>query len=81
VSTDPTPKSARGEKTDRARLLASLLLGGLIVAFALLNTDKVDVNWILSTWSTPLIVVIAVSFALGLGAGALLHRGRTRRRR
>jgi uncharacterized integral membrane protein len=82
VTTDPTPsKPARAERTERARLLAALLLGGLLVAFALLNTHKVDVNWILGTWSTPVIVVIAASFALGLGSGALLYRGRARARR
>jgi uncharacterized integral membrane protein len=39
-----------------------------------LNFDKVEVNWLLGTWSTPLIIVIAVSFLLGAGAGFLLAR-------
>jgi uncharacterized integral membrane protein len=59
-------------------------VGGLIVAFALLNRKKVDVNWILGTWSTSLILVIAISFLLGVVGGFLLRarqaRGRQRAR-
>jgi uncharacterized integral membrane protein len=51
-------------------------LGGLAVLFAVLNFDKVDVNWLLGTWSTPLIVVIAISFLLGAGVGLLVGRRR-----
>jgi uncharacterized integral membrane protein len=43
-----------------------------------LNVDEVDVNWILGTWSTPLIVVIAVSMVIGAGLGFLVARRRSR---
>ncbi|HYN50439.1 MAG TPA: LapA family protein [Thermoleophilaceae bacterium] len=49
-------------------------LAALGTLFAVLNFDKVEVNWLLGTWSTPLIIVIAVSFLLGAGAGFLLAR-------
>ena len=47
------------------------------MAFALVNTDEVDVNWLLGTWSTPLIVVIAVSIVIGAGLGYLAARRRS----
>ena len=61
------------------RLIAAAVLGGVIGLFALLNTDDVDVNWLLGTWSTPLIVVIAVSFLLGAGFGRVASRRRRRK--
>ena len=63
-------------------LVAGLVLGGLITAFALVNLDKVKVDWILGTGSTPLIVVIAFAFLLGLGFDRALgpiRRARARR--
>jgi uncharacterized integral membrane protein len=63
-------------RRERARGLAMFALGGLAVLFAVLNFDKVDVNWLLGTWSTPLIVVIAISFLLGAGVGLLVGRRR-----
>jgi uncharacterized integral membrane protein len=56
--------------------VAAFGLGGLGAVFALLNLDEVDVNWVLGTWSTPLIVVIAISFVLGSGVGLLVGRRR-----
>ena len=44
--------------------------------FAVLNTNKVKVDWIVTTSSTALIVVIVVSFLLGSIAGALFWRRR-----
>jgi uncharacterized integral membrane protein len=61
------------------RLIAAAVLGGLIALFALLNTGDVRVNWLLGTKSTPLIVVIALSFLLGAGFGAMAARRRLRR--
>ena len=40
------------------------------------NVDEVDVNWVLGTWSTPLIVVIALSMVIGAGLGYLVSRRR-----
>lgn len=63
-------------RRERARGLAMFGLGGLAALFAVLNFDQVDVNWLLGTWSTPLIVVIALSFVLGAGVGLLVSRRR-----
>ena len=68
----PLPASRR----ERARTIAMLLLGGAGALFAFLNFDEVEVNWLLGTWSTPLIVVIALSFLLGAGVGYLASRRR-----
>ncbi len=76
MTTDPSTRpTAAVDKRERARRIAAVVVGALIIAFAALNLDEVKVNWILSTWQTPLILVIAVSFVLGLAAGYLV-RGR-----
>jgi uncharacterized integral membrane protein len=78
----PGRKKPKRKPGNAARLLAGLILGGIVTAFAVLNLDQVKVNWILGTWSTPLIIVIAVSFLLGVGAGTALHlEGRRRARK
>jgi uncharacterized integral membrane protein len=78
----PPAKKPRRKPSNTARLVAGLILGGIVTAFAVLNVDDVRVNWILGTWSTPLIIVIAVAFLLGLAAGTALHlEGRRRARK
>lgn len=61
-----------------ARLLAALAAGGLLAAFAVLNTGKVEVNWVFGTVETPLIIVILVCLALGIAIGLLGGSVRTR---
>jgi uncharacterized integral membrane protein len=74
VGTDHrTPARARREQ---ARTIAAFGLGGIGALFAVLNIDEVEVNWILGTWSTPLIIVIALSMVLGAGLGYLVARRR-----
>lgn len=73
------PDRARGttpSRRERARVVGLVVLAGLGVLFAVLNFDEVDVNWLLGTWSTPLIIVIAISFLLGTGVGMLASRRR-----
>ena len=56
----------------------AILLGVLavvLVIFAVLNTDDAQVNWILGTWETSLIVVILISGGIGFAIGWLI-RGR-----
>jgi uncharacterized integral membrane protein len=69
------PGRGRGEQL---RLAALVALAGLAVLFAVLNLDEVEVNWIVATWSTPLIVVIAVCLLIGAAIG-WIARGRGRR--
>jgi uncharacterized integral membrane protein len=76
-ATKPAPadgrRPARGRRA-QARTIAAMGLGALGAAFAVLNVDEVDVNWILGTWSTPLIIVIALSMLVGAALGFLLGR-------
>ena len=60
------------------RQIAGVALAALGIVFAAVNLDEVKVNWILGTWRTPLIVVIALSLVLGPGLGLLIARGRAR---
>ncbi len=69
------PKVSKADRRERNRRIAALVVGVLIVLFAVVNTDDVKVNWIVASSTTPLIIVIAVSFVLGLAGGYLL-RGR-----
>jgi uncharacterized integral membrane protein len=57
-------------------MVVAVGLGALGALFAVLNLDDVDVNWVFGTWSTPLIVAIAISFLLGAGVGFLISRRR-----
>ena len=59
-----------------ARQIAALVLAALGIAFAVLNLDEVRVNWLLATWRTPLIVVIALSMVVGAALGFLVSRRR-----
>ncbi|HEY1688995.1 MAG TPA: LapA family protein [Solirubrobacteraceae bacterium] len=76
----PTSRSHPGRRArsrpEQLRLLLAGLLGGLAIAFALLNLKRVSVDWILGTWETPLIVVILVSLLVGAILGFLLARRR-----
>jgi uncharacterized integral membrane protein len=65
----------RGRR-QRARTIGAFALGGLAVLFAALNLDEVEVSWIVATWETPLIVVIAVSVLIGAVLGWVLARRR-----
>ena len=69
------------QRRERVRLLFAVSIGAIFAAFALLNVDKVKVHWIVTSGKTPLIIVIAVAFALGMVADRiLLMRARRRRR-
>jgi uncharacterized integral membrane protein len=60
---------------------AAAVLGGIAVLFAVVNLDDVEVDWVVGSWQTPLIVVIVVSMLLGAGLDrVLVHRARKRRR-
>jgi uncharacterized integral membrane protein len=63
-------------RSDQAQLILAGIVGGLAIAFALLNLNQVEVDWIVGTFETPLIVVIAVSWLVGLGLGYGLARRR-----
>jgi uncharacterized integral membrane protein len=69
------------ERRERARLIAAAVVGALVTAFALLNLDEVKVHWLVGTGGTPLIVVIALAFLLGMLVDRLVIRARRKRGR
>lgn len=82
----PPPGSARAKRKsggplakENRNLVIGLLVGALIAAFAVVNLDKVQVDWIFTSSQTPLIVVIALSFVLGAIAGWAFAQIRRRR--
>ena len=75
ASTTEQAPAARGRR-ERLRLAFSFGLGALAVLFAVLNLDDVQVNWIIGTWDTPLIVVIALSLLVGAAIGWVVSRRR-----
>ncbi len=52
------------------------VVGVVVLVFALVNLNNVKVDWVLATWSTPLIVVIVLSLAVGFGLGYFVSRRR-----
>jgi uncharacterized integral membrane protein len=71
---EPAEKRSRRES---ARLVVVAAVSALAALFAVLNLDEVEVNWIIGTFDTPLIVVIAVSVLIGAALGYVAARRRT----
>jgi uncharacterized integral membrane protein len=69
------------QRRERARLISAAVLGAVVAAFALLNLGDVKVHWLITTGRTPLIVVIALSFLLGVIVDRLVIRARRKRAR
>jgi uncharacterized integral membrane protein len=81
----PAPSARRRQRTsaELVRLVLVAVVVGLAVAFVVLNTQQVSVDWIVTTTNTPLIVVILISLAVGgiFVAAALGARRRSARRK
>ena len=78
-----TPATRPGDKPEKAantRLVAAGILGVLAGVFAVINLEEVQVDWLIGSWETPLIVVIVVSMLLVAGIDRLLVR-RARKRK
>jgi uncharacterized integral membrane protein len=61
---------------ERRRQVAVLVLAAIGIAFAVANLDEVRVNWVVADSTTPMIVVIAGSMAIGAALGFLASRRR-----
>jgi uncharacterized integral membrane protein len=79
---------ARGRRRTSAepvRLGLAAVAGALVLAFIVLNTQQVSVDWIVTTTKTPLIVVILISLLVGgiavAAAFAKRKRSANRKRR
>jgi uncharacterized integral membrane protein len=69
------------DRREQARTLVGLTVIVLAIVFAVVNLNRVEVDWIVSSSKAPLIVVIAISVIGGFVLGWLGHRGSSRRRR
>ena len=58
------------------RIVVFLVVVAAIVVFALINTDKVSVDWVASQSEAPLWSVIAISAVAGAFIGALARMRR-----
>jgi uncharacterized integral membrane protein len=75
-----SPRRHPDKRRDR-RVIAAGAIGALITAFALLNLDDVKVHWLVTSGQTPLIIVIAFAFILGMLVDRLVIRAQKKRRR
>ena len=81
--TERTPANRPEDKPDRStgtRTAAAAVLGAIAALFAVINFDDVEVNWLVGSWQTPLILVIALSILLGAALDRLMVR-RSRKRK
>jgi lipopolysaccharide assembly protein A len=82
--TERTPARRPGDKPDKAgnaRAVVAAGVGAVAAVFAVINLDDVEVNWLVGSWQTPLILVIVLSMLLGAGLDRLLVRRARRRKR
>jgi len=70
--------SGRRGTREKARTAALILAAVLITLFAVLNTETVTVNWIVGSGGAPLIVVVVLSFLIGVVCCYLVERLRSR---
>jgi uncharacterized integral membrane protein len=68
IQTPPGRRGSGGQRSRRevARTGAVVVLAVLITLFAVLNTDKVRVHWIVGSGGAPLIIVIVISLLVGV---------------
>jgi uncharacterized integral membrane protein len=57
-----------------AKTLTALAIGVLIIAFAVANNHRVEVDFLVTTAQTPLVIVIVVAMLLGFTLGVLVRR-------
>ena len=76
----PTTQPTRRPRRERARTVGLVALGIVFALFAVLNLEKVSVDWIIGSTKTPLIIVIAVSMLVGIVLAHLAERRAAKRR-
>jgi uncharacterized integral membrane protein len=76
---EPTAEG-RGRR-EQARTIAWVTLAVIVAVFAVLNTGKVKVDWIVGSGRAPLIIVIAISLLVGIILTHFADRRAGKRRR
>jgi uncharacterized integral membrane protein len=80
-STPTLAESQKAARHQRERTIAAAIIGAVVAIFAVLNLGNVKVHWLVTSGQTPLILVIAISFALGMGVDRLLVVRAARKRK
>lgn len=74
------PKRERPSTREMVRTGGLVVLAIFMTLFAVLNLDKVEVNWIFGSGKAPLIIVIVVSLLVGVLFTHFAERRYSRRR-
>jgi len=61
------------------RQIGAIVLAAVIVVFAVLNLQKVHIDFVVKTVSMPLVIEILVVAGIAFGAGFLFSRHREKR--
>lgn len=78
----PAPLPGEKAHKDRSwRFYAAIVIGIVALVFIIQNSQKVEVDFIVATTSTPLFFILLITFALGALAGWLWPHVRRDRRR
>jgi uncharacterized integral membrane protein len=76
----PSPQHRSRSRRELMRTGAWVVLAVLITLFAVLNLDKVEVNWIFGSGHAPLIIVIVISLLVGVVLTHFAERRASRKR-
>ena len=74
-----TPDRPPKERHIASKTIAAVAVAILLIAFGLSNRRDVRIDWLVTTTTASLILVIIVSAVLGAILGALAVRGRSKR--
>ena len=72
-------RPARPDRGFEAKTVAALVIAVLLVAFAVANSQKVEVDFLVTTSEVPLVIVILIGILRGAVLGAVTP-GRSHRR-
>jgi uncharacterized integral membrane protein len=67
------PTRKKPDRTVESKTLAALVLAGLLVVFAVANSQKVEVDFLVATSNIPLVLIILIAILLGAVLGAITH--------
>jgi uncharacterized integral membrane protein len=76
----PVTQEAKRSRRGQARTGVLIVLVILIISFAVLNREKVKVDWLVGSGHAPLIVVIVISLLVGIVLTHFTERRAARRR-
>lgn len=75
------PASGPPKKPLPVRLIVVIAVAAYAILFILVNSDEVEVSFVLFSARLSLVIALGLAFALGLVAGYLIDTLRSRRKR